>query len=135
MAREKKASVATPLDRRRELRHAVERPCRVTSGAHPSEGLGGVTLNISRAGMLIKFPEGSLSSLLPKVGAAARVVIDLPRNDDYGPRSLECTGRVVRDEDSGDDAPLLALQIQRMQVRDREIHPRAARQARKELVH
>jgi hypothetical protein len=134
MARDKKTSVATSLDRRRERRHAVERPCRVTSGTRASEGLGGVTLNISREGMLIKFPEGSLSSLLPKVGAAARVVIDLPRSANYAARSLECTGRVVRDEASGDDAPVLALRIQRMQVRDHETHPRPAKQARKELV-
>lgn len=134
MARKKKADAAVSLDRRREQRHEVARPCRVKADSLTPEGIDGVTLNISRAGVLIKFPDSSVSCLLPKVGASARVVIDLPPSTNYAPRSLECTGRVVRDEASSDDAPVLAFQIQRMEVRDTEPHPRPASDDRRPLV-
>ncbi|HSW51000.1 MAG TPA: PilZ domain-containing protein [Bryobacteraceae bacterium] len=135
MARKNKANTAGRLDRRQEQRHAVERPCRVAADALTSEGVSGVTLNVSRAGVLIRFPDSSVSCLLPKVGANARVVIDLPPSANYAPRSLECTGRVVRDMASRDDAPVLAFQIQRMEVRDTEPHPSAEKEGRKRLVH
>ncbi len=123
------------LDRRQQQRHEVERPCRVKSDALTSRGIEGVTLNISRAGVLIRFPDSAESCLLPKLGADARIVIDLPRNANYAPRSLECTGRVVRDTASGDDAPVLAFQIQRMEVRDTEPNPRPAEENSRRLVH
>ena len=135
MARKIDEKKADTMDRRQERRHAVERPCRVTSNALVPEGVGGVTMNISRAGMLIKFPESGTSCLLPKMGADARVVIDLPPSANYAPRTLECTGRVVRDVASSDDAPVLALQIQHMHVRDSELPPSPKTQGRKRLVH
>jgi hypothetical protein len=135
MPREKKPSVAASLDRRQELRHAVERPCLVTSNDLVPEALDGVTMNISRAGVLIRFPKSDIVCSLPKVGANARVVIDLPPSSNYAPRSLECTGRVVRDAESSDDAPVLALHIERMQVRDRVLRPRTTTRSRKPLVH
>jgi hypothetical protein len=87
----------------------------------------GLTLNVSRAGMLVKFPGCDLNALLPRVGAQARITIDLPPSANYPPRSLECTGRVVRQAGSAQDAPVLAFEIRRMLVRDRE-----ARKGRRE---
>ncbi len=68
----------------------------------------------------MKFPECEFSRLLPRLGSDARITIDLPPSENYPPRALECTGRVVREAGSPKDAPILAFEISRMLIRDRE---------------
>ncbi len=106
------------LDRRQAQRHDVERPCRVVLESNPTGEAEGVTRNISRSGMLIRFQEAELLRALPQVGEEARVVIDLPHNSQYPPRVLECFARVVRAGGSSDEDHALALEVIRMQIRD-----------------
>jgi len=88
--------------------------------APPSERLTGTTANVSRSGILVRFPELTTPGELPQVGEQARVVIDLPPSANYAPRTLDCTARVVRSEESGGSAPALAFEVHRMQIRERD---------------
>jgi hypothetical protein len=119
MSREIHETESAGMDRRHELRHAVERPCRVALESPPLDELTGVTTNLSRSGMLVRFPDSSMLGALPGIGEQARVVIDLPPSTRYAPRTLECFVRVVRAEQSAGDAPALAFEVLRMQIRDR----------------
>src|SRR5512138_2501125 len=132
MARKTQSSES--LDRRIERRHHVERPCRVTLGPAAPEGIDGMTMNISRAGVLVRFPGVGISSLLPKIGADARVIIDLPPSANYPPRTLECKGRVVRDLTAQDSSAALAFEIQQMQICENEPPSRRKARSRKKLV-
>jgi hypothetical protein len=108
MPRELHDTESAGIDRRQETRHAVERPCRIALESPPLDELPGVTTNLSRSGMLVRFPDFNMLGELPKIGEQARVVIDLPPSDRFAPRTLECFVRVVR-----------AFEVQRMQIRDR----------------
>ena len=108
------------MDRRQEPRRAVERPCRLASESLPPDEMSGMTTNVSRSGMLVRFSDSCLPGVLPQVGEQARVVIDLPPSAAYAPRSLECFAHVVRSEGSPGGAPALALEVHRMQIRDRD---------------
>jgi len=129
MLPEKHGTDEAGLERRREQRHAVERTCCVSSGVSPQGAVSGLTVNISRTGMLVSFPGSDIAALLPKLSAKTRIAIDLPPSTRYPRRCLECTGRVVREVDSPDGRPGLAFEIHRMQVRDRETkRPRRRRE-------
>ncbi len=106
------------MDRRRATRHEVERPCRVESESQPTEAMPGLTANMSRSGILIRLAEASRDGRLPKIGEQACVKIDLPPSRKYAPRALECQGRIVRVDEKGEEAPSVALQVDRMQFRD-----------------
>jgi hypothetical protein len=134
MARKTKIQEGENLDRRIERRHAVERPCRVTLAPLAPQGLDGITMNISRAGVLVRFPGVAISSRLPKVGSDARVVIDLPPSANYPPRVLECTGRVVRDLTAQDSSAALAFEIRTMEISDGGSIPPPKSRARKKLL-
>jgi hypothetical protein len=108
------------MDRRRATRLDVERTCRVAATALPTGGITGVTANVSRSGMLVKFPDKNSAGPLPKVGEPARIVLDLPENANYAPRALECVASVVRAADSGEDSPTLAFAIHKMKIRPRK---------------
>jgi hypothetical protein len=134
MARKTQTQESENLDRRIERRHRVERPCRVTVGPLAPEGLDGVTLDISRAGVLVRFPGVAISSLLPKVGADARVVIDLPPSANFPPRVLECDGRVVRDLTAQDSSAALAFEIRTMQIAENAQPAPPKSRTRKKMV-
>ena len=89
--------------------------------------MGAFTTNVSRSGMLVRFPTPAFSPALPKIGEFARILIDLPSNGNFTPRSLECAGRVVRSAGDKCDDPELAFEILSMKVRAR----RRARGSRK----
>lgn len=112
-------SETTSRDRRQKLRHRVERPCRVEPAEAPLGEITGIATDISRSGLLVQIPGFAVHGLLPKVGEAARIVIDLPPSVNYEPRSLECTARVVRVAGQDKDNASLAFEIHRMKIQDR----------------
>jgi hypothetical protein len=120
MPNDNAGSEAGGLDRRQAQRHEVERPCKVVLESKPDGEAAGVTSNISRSGVLVRFPGVDLAGAMPNVGDEARVVIDLPRNTRFAPRVLECYTRVVRASGPPSDAPALAFEVIRMQIRDSE---------------
>lgn len=115
-----------PQDRRLEFRHEMQRPCRVTPATSPQIEMGAFTTNVSRSGILLRFPAPAFSPALPKVGEFARILIDLPSNGNFTPRSLECAGRVVRTAGDNSDDLELAFEILSMKIRARQ-RPRASR--------
>ncbi len=87
-------------DLRRGLRYEVRLPCQVFSPLRAFENLSGVTLNMSRSGVLLTLEQTDPPSRLPVVGQVARIVLELPRST-HERRCVECRGRVVRvDKDS-----------------------------------
>jgi hypothetical protein len=134
MPRELHETESAGIDRRQETRHAVERPCRVALESPPLDELTGVTTNVSRSGMLVRFPDFTPLGELPRIGEQARVVIDLPPSAKYAPRTLECFVRVVRAEGSGGDPLALAFEVQRMQIRDRDEREESAARDSSRLV-
>ena len=119
MQSDPRESETTSRDRRQKLRHRVERPCRVEPAEAPLGEITGIATDISRSGLLVQIPGFAVHGLLPKVGEAARIVIDLPPSVNYEPRSLECTARVVRVAGQDKDNPSLAFEIHRMKIQDR----------------
>ena len=126
MQRNLEAVAMAPQDRRVEFRHDVQRPCRVTPATSPQVEMGAFTSNMSRSGILIRFPKPAFSLALPKIGEFARILIDLPANSKFTPRSLECSGRVVRSAGENSDDPELAFELLSMKIRARR-RPRASR--------
>jgi len=106
-------------DRRQQCRLKVERPCRVYPVEHGSEGVHGVTNDISRSGLLIAFPRGVSPWSLPKVGEHARIVIDLPNGPGAPARSLEHLARVVRVSGEMSESPTVAFEVYRTRITDR----------------
>ncbi len=120
MPRKRQQTESAGIDRRQETRHAVKRPCSVAPDSPPAEALSGTTTNVSRSGMLVRFPALTKPGVLPKVGDQARVVIELPPSANYAPRTLECNARVIRSEESEDHTPALAFEVLRMVIRERD---------------
>lgn len=123
------------IDRRIELRHAIERDCRITTAALPAGGINGITTNVSRSGMLVRFPGLAASRLLPSVGQEACIQLDLPASMNHTPRALECSASVVRTVQRESDTPALAFEIHSMKILDRSpARPTAGRKQGGELV-
>lgn len=116
---------ASGLDRRQAQRHAVTRPCRVVPDTNPVGEAAGVTSNISRSGMLVRFPAAEFVGDLPKIGEQARIEIELPPSKHYAPRILECQARVVRAGDPSTEEPALAFEVLRMDIRENDGVPPA----------
>lgn len=101
-------------DQRMNPRFDVRLQCELWSPFRAFDTLSGVTVNMSRVGLLFS-PEHSLEGrLLPQVGHAARVVLQLPGPADVSARCVECLGRVVRLEEE-EDSRRIALEFRRYQ--------------------
>lgn len=103
-------------ERRREQRHQVERTCQVMTAGAAGPGLAALTLNISRSGMLLRFPRSMDAAAIPKAGAFIRVLVELPAPSGREPRSLECTGRILREVLTDNSCHARAMQIDSMKV-------------------
>jgi hypothetical protein len=123
-------SKAAGEDRRQEQRLDVQRPCKVRPAAAPAVEMTGITENVSRSGMLVKFENSVISDLLPAVGEGVRITFDLPRNANFTPRSLECTGRIVRASDKAGDRAELAVEVHTMRIRSRRKQASPPRESR-----
>jgi hypothetical protein len=103
-----------PEDPRRGKRYEVRLACRVESLSGVSVKLSGVTLNVSRSGLLASFD--ATDAPTPQVGQTARILLELPQAADIGNRCVECGGRVVRTGDSSDPHSF-AFEFRRIQFR------------------
>ena len=86
----------TTLDLRRGERYPVQLICRISSPLETFGDLSGVTLNISRSGLLISLDEAGSPQPMPVVGQAARITLELPQLPSSQRRCIECLGHVVR---------------------------------------
>jgi hypothetical protein len=84
-------------DRRKHFRVAAHYQCaRVTDLDQPPGPTLGVTENISRAGLLIRWRRGARAPSLPQVGDPLGVLVKWPSSDQSKQRYLQCWGHVTR---------------------------------------
>jgi len=101
-------------EQRRNLRFEVHLSCEIWSPFQAFDMLSGVTVNMSRIGLLFS-PEDPLEArLLPQVGHAARIVLQLPGSGQGRGRRVECLGRVVRLEEP-ENSRRIAIEFRRYQ--------------------
>ncbi|MGQ9634046.1 MAG: PilZ domain-containing protein [Bryobacteraceae bacterium] len=86
----------TATELRRHTRYEVQLNCRVSSPVQSFRDLAGVTVNMSRSGMLANFGEVEEADPPPPIGTPVRITVELPGPAGKPPRILECLGRVAR---------------------------------------
>jgi hypothetical protein len=107
-------AMAGAEDRRHEVRHAVNRPCRIYPASLPGAELAGLTGNASRSGLYVRMAENQGCAWRPAAGESLRVLIELPAAPDRAPRFLACTGRVVRSGAAPEGGAFVALELHEM---------------------
>jgi hypothetical protein len=107
----------TSLDARRSTRFPVRLACHVASPSRTFDELPGVTLNMSRSGLLATFEESEFEQFLPELGGTVRVIVELPGSTNLPRRCLECMGHVVRVE-QGPASRRIAFELERLDFRD-----------------
>ena len=103
------------MDRRRTARLALQLSCRLIM--RDSRTATGQTINVSRTGLLIRFP-AAIADDLPRPGDLVRVEVESPEKD--GPEKgirLHCEGLVIRVEQDRNEETLLGLQVESMRFR------------------
>lgn len=123
-------TAGTHGERRHELRHAVERPCRIYPAGMQGIELNGITGNVSRSGMYLTIPSGEQCGWLPIEGETVLVLVELPSGGGRQPRFLECTGRIVRTESKKAARVSFAVEVHTMRFQTRA---EAARKGRAPL--
>ncbi|HXJ40859.1 MAG TPA: PilZ domain-containing protein [Bryobacteraceae bacterium] len=96
------------MDRRTKQRIDLQLLCRLGKGAIRSTPLKGITENISRTGILMRWLD---AVPLPDVGSSLTVEFTLPRSEDFGPRVMRCQTTVVRITPDTDGQHSVALHI------------------------
>ena len=86
----------TQLDLRRDTRYEVQLSCRISSPLRTFSEVTGVTLNMSRSGLLAVFGEAESPEVSPLVGTPVRIRVELPGPSGKPTRCVECLGRVAR---------------------------------------
>jgi len=109
-----------PGERRRGRRFDLRMKCCVSSQWRKIQELEGVTEDISRTGILVRFENASIKELVANPREAFRVLIELPRSPNFANRCLECMCGVARVADASKEHPAVAFEIRRIQVRDLE---------------
>lgn len=104
----------TQLDLRRDTRYEVQLSCRISSPLRSFNELAGVTLNMSRSGLLAVFSEARSSDASPLVGTPVRITVELPGSRGKLAHYLECLGRVARVNEQSDPRQV-AVALQRYQ--------------------
>jgi len=107
------------LERRKHPRVVVHLPCRL---ALPWNALGpcvGVTENVSRNGLLIRWEGAEGIPQLPDIGATLVMALEWPVRGPSGQIFLWCWGRVVRVSlGAAGDARHVAMKVGRMSFRN-----------------
>lgn len=112
----------TQLDLRRDTRYEVQLSCRIFSPLPSFSELSGVTLNMSRSGMLAVFGEAGSPDAGPSLGTPVRIAVELPGSSGKAARYIECLGRVARVGDQA--APRqVAFALQRYQFQPGGVAP------------
>jgi len=97
-------------DRRVHNRLDLQLGCSLARSDDDPGSAIGVTENISRGGVLIRWTAEPDTIPVPNNGDTIAVAVKLP----LGPRYLRCWGRVVRVSTTGNKPILMAVQIGRM---------------------
>jgi len=108
-----------PLNRRENPRIDVRLRCyQAFGGTRSTTEFMGVTENISRNGVLLRWSGKPGRAVPPHLGEALALDIELPANHDFGRKCIHCQGTVVRVSTTVDEAPRVALSVSYMKFRD-----------------
>lgn len=102
------------VERRRYQRIATKLRCALVGTSPVVERWIGVTENISRQGLLIRWPRGGPPEAVVRVGCPVWVEVEWPMDDRSEKTYLRCQGRVIRvstDPETG--ATLVAVSVRR----------------------
>ena len=113
------------IERRAHPRLVLHLLCHLSAAGTKVGKLPACTVNISRAGVLLKLEGSGPWSDLPRVGATVRLDIELPTQ-----RFLRCHGRVVRIQSVEGQPPRVALAVRRMAFHQNLRKPVVAQHAR-----
>ena len=105
------------MDRRVDARLDVKLPCHVEFPYTRSRLLVGLTENISRSGILVRWSSSDPGVKLPRPGQLLTAEIELPANHAFGRKCLHCQVTVVRVSPSGQGTARVAFQIGQMRFR------------------
>lgn len=104
------------LERRASIRSEVGLECLIKPrGARISHAVAH-TVNLSRTGVLIRWPQAPASADQPSLGQHLVFDIFLPSAPEFGQRIIACQGRIVRVSKNGTDT-FVAATIQRMNLK------------------
>jgi hypothetical protein len=107
------------LERRASIRSEVGLECLIKPrGARITHEVAH-TVNLSRSGVLIRWPQSASGADQPTLGQHLTFDILLPSAPEFGQRIIACQGRVVRVSRSDSDT-LVAATIQRMNLKQTE---------------
>jgi hypothetical protein len=108
------------LERRQRRRVSAELRCfRAASPRAPGQYIG-LTQNLSRDGVLLRWEQEATDPKLPGVGERVALEVEWPANRSSERRYLWCRGRVVRVRRISQTGPaLVAIRVDGMQFRSR----------------
>jgi hypothetical protein len=99
------------MNRRTNERIEMKLPCQLTFPAEWGAAVAGTTANMHRDGVLISCHPNDLRGDLPKVGAKARVQVELPPNPQFTRKCIVCDTTLVRVEKLGEAETQFAMRI------------------------
>ncbi len=105
------------MERRQNPRIGVRLPCRVTGPGGKFCQPVGLTQDVSRGGILVRW-DLSHAFQLPRPGDLLDLEIELPANHSFGRKCLYCQATAVRVAPQDSGGPLVAFQIHQMRFRD-----------------
>ena len=96
------------MDRRTKQRLDLQLLCHLGAGAVCSAPVDGVTENISRDGILMRWMP---TAPPPEIGSSLTVEFSLPESEEFGKRLMRCQTTVVRIKPASDGHTAVALRI------------------------
>jgi len=100
------------MNRRNKIRLDLQLLCRVDGNNLLSTPLNGLTENVSRGGMLMRWIE---AVPLPEIGCHLTVDVQLPESSPTDQRVMRCRTKVVRIVAGKNRPPSVGLQIEAVQ--------------------
>lgn len=105
------------MDRRADPRVEVRLRCHLDIPGSKLSLFVGMTINMSRSGLLVAWNADGNGNGTPKAGDLLSVDIELPANHNFGRRSMHCQTTVSRVTADERGAPMVALLVNQMQFR------------------
>ena len=106
------------MNRRENPRMEVRLKCRITSPRIWPRSTTGMTENISRSGILVRWDECSPEPDLPGLGEPVTLEIELPAHHSFVRKCIHCQAIVVRISSNDEPARRMAMSVSQMEFRD-----------------
>ncbi len=121
------------MDRRADPRVEVRLRCHLDLPSSKLSLFVGMTVNMSRSGILVAWDTQRVMGTVPKPGDLVGVDIELPANHAFGRRCMYCQTIATRVAPGESGATLVALQVSQMQFRSYDAREHSSEGAADEL--